>query len=127
MIGEKLKELRIANNFTQSDIEKKIDISQKTISKYERNLVDVSTEVLVKLAKLFNVSVDYLLGLEDDFGVKQYNGTQSAPLTWDKKELLELYDLLPDERKEMLLYTAKDYVDICKQRGLINSGRFSFL
>ena len=126
MLKDKIKEVRQEKGLTQSEVALAINRQKYNVGNWEQGRAEPSTDDLIKLAKLFNVSVDYLLGLEDDFGVKQYEEKSVSALTWDKKELLDLYDLLPEERKEMLRYTAKDYVDICKQRGLINSNKVSY-
>lgn len=46
--------------------------SQRTVSRYELEQLDLSTEVLISLCHIFKVSADYLLGLEDEAGAKAY-------------------------------------------------------
>lgn len=58
-------ELRTSSHFTQKDVAAKLDIAQSTYSMYEQEKVSVRGEVLVKLSKLYGVTVDYLLGLEN--------------------------------------------------------------
>jgi len=57
-----LSYLRKQNNLSQWDLAEKIGISQQTISKYERGLLEPDFETLNFLADYFNVSIDYLLG-----------------------------------------------------------------
>lgn len=64
-IGNKIKELRTINKMTQTDLANAIFLSQDTISLWERGKSKPSIDDLLLLAKLFNVSCDYLLGLED--------------------------------------------------------------
>lgn len=59
--GKKLKSLRQEANFSQDDLAAKIDLDSKQISRYENGHFMPSPEVLVSLAKAFNVSLDYLL------------------------------------------------------------------
>lgn len=62
----RFKELRINNNLTQKDLFNKIGIPIRTIQDIEsRNDKDIKTSNLIKYAKYFNVSTDYLLGLVD--------------------------------------------------------------
>lgn len=65
MIGKRLQELRKEFNISQAQLAKILGVSHYTISSYECNRSDPDDISKVKLAKLFNVSVDYLLGLVD--------------------------------------------------------------
>src|SRR5690554_3250055 len=60
-IGERIQKLRKENNMTQENLADYLQVSRQSISKWESNLAYPETEKLIKLSKLFNVSVDYLL------------------------------------------------------------------
>ena len=62
-LGEKLSELRENAGFQQADVAAIVGISRPTLSYYESGERSVDTEVLLKLATLYNVSIDYLFGL----------------------------------------------------------------
>jgi len=66
LFGQRLRKLREAKGLTQEELAKVINVSNKTISVYEKGGADPSTETLLKLAQYFNVSVDYLLGHTDN-------------------------------------------------------------
>jgi transcriptional regulator with XRE-family HTH domain len=59
-IHDKIKRLRQEKNWTQSELGDKINIHQKQISSYERAVNVPSTEILIKLAEIFDVTLDYL-------------------------------------------------------------------
>lgn len=61
-LGEKLKELRLYSNLTQTQLADLLSITKSTLSCYENNKRHPSYEVIMKIANLFNVSTDYLLG-----------------------------------------------------------------
>lgn len=61
----RLKELREDNNFSQKKIADFLNIKQNTYSQYETNKRQLPIDVLIKLAKFYNVSTDYILELED--------------------------------------------------------------
>ena len=61
----KLRELREENNYTQSQIAKYLNVRQNTYSQYENEKRQLPIDVLIKLAKLYKVSTDYILELED--------------------------------------------------------------
>lgn len=62
----RLKELRNENNYTQEYVAKKLNIKQNTYSQYESGLREIPLECLIKLAFLYDTSVDYILNLTDE-------------------------------------------------------------
>ena len=48
----------------------------------EQNIAEPSMEMLVKIAKLFEVTTDYLLGIEDEIGKKYYNIKQNIQINY---------------------------------------------
>ena len=58
----RLRELRDEKDLTQTEIAKMLGMSQTGYSKYETGENDIPTDVLIKLAKFYNTSIDYLLG-----------------------------------------------------------------
>lgn len=56
--GDRIKELRKISNLTQLELAKKLNITDKAISKWESNLGEPSIEMLLQLSKLFDVSID---------------------------------------------------------------------
>ena len=66
-INNRLKELRSAVGLNQSEMAEKLGVSVSSYQKYERekNSIMPSIEVLIKIAEFFGVSVDYLLGREN--------------------------------------------------------------
>ena len=61
----RLKELREDKKMTQKEVAQLLHITQQSYLRYELNTGEPSLETLVKLAGLFEVSADYLLGLAD--------------------------------------------------------------
>ncbi len=61
----RLKEIREDKDLTQKDIAKVLNITQQQYSKYELGIRIIPTEKLVKLAKFYDTSIDYLLGRTD--------------------------------------------------------------
>lgn len=65
MIGERLLELRKDADLTQDDLALILNINKHSISSYERDKSEPPDAIKIAIAKYFNVSVDYLLGLTD--------------------------------------------------------------
>ena len=61
----KLKELREENKFSQKEIAYYLNIKQNTYSQYETNKRQLPIDVLIKLAKFYKTTTDYILDLED--------------------------------------------------------------
>ena len=63
---EQMRDLRLDKNLKQREIAEILHCSQRTYSDYECGVSDIPTEVLIKLADFYNVSVDYILGRVDE-------------------------------------------------------------
>ena len=59
---ENIRSLRVDNGYTQKQIGEYLGISQNTYSQYEIGVLKYPVDVLIKLADLYNVSLDYLVG-----------------------------------------------------------------
>ena len=95
-LGTKLKLLRVERKLSQADLAQKIDAEQTQISNYERNDSIPTVPVLKKLARIFNVTTDYLIFDNND---------DKIIARIKDKELLELideYDKLANEDKTIL-------------------------
>lgn len=66
MLGERLKLLRNEKNIGQNLLAKELGLSNASISYWETGKQEPTAEAIFKLAKYFNVTADYLLGLSDD-------------------------------------------------------------
>lgn len=62
---ERIRNLREDMDLRQSDVAEYLNCSQVAYSYYEIGARDIPTDVLIKLAKYFHCSTDYLLGLSD--------------------------------------------------------------
>jgi transcriptional regulator with XRE-family HTH domain len=62
---DRLREIRKEKGIKQSELAAMLDTTQKTISDYENGTSNPDLERLIKIADIFNVSVDYLLGRKE--------------------------------------------------------------
>lgn len=109
LFRERLKELRDEFNFDQKDMGEKLNLSPSAYGYYEQGRNEPSLETLVKIAKIFDVSTDYLLGLSDNRQTPVYY-TMSDKLSLSSSELQTI-----EQMKEILLLeeiseNPKDYV-----------------
>ena len=65
VLNERIKELRVARGLSQVELAEKIGISKQSVSNWENDNIQPSIEMLIKIARTFSVSTDYLLG-EDE-------------------------------------------------------------
>ena len=61
LLGSKIKELRTKYRFTQSELAELVGVTKSSIASYENDSRQPSYSVLIKLARTFNVSTDFLL------------------------------------------------------------------
>lgn len=66
MLNEKIKELRMSMNISQVKLGEELGVSKQCVSNWENDNIQPSIDMLIKIAKYFHVSCDYLLGLNFD-------------------------------------------------------------
>ena len=103
--GEIVRKQRRAMNLNQEELGKRLGLSKQTVSNWENNNVLPSVETLVKLARLFHCSTDYLLGLtenrEGSLDITGLTPEQAASISNIVRDLRSAYgikkDSSPDE------------------------------
>lgn len=86
---EHLKELRVHKGLTQQEVALVLGCNQTAVGKYERGKLEPNIETLNKLARLFEVTVDYLTGNTDEMGTL-IQSTPSDILSEDEKKIAVL-------------------------------------
>lgn len=100
-IGSRIAFLRDQRHLTQEELASALGISRAALSHYEKNRREPDTETLTKVADLFQVSLDYLVGRTNeatvtlDSDVRQF----ADELELADTELLERFSLTIDGRK----------------------------
>lgn len=64
MLGQRIYELRVAFGWSQVELAKRLGVAKQTVSNWENENIQPSIEMLIRLAKLFNVTTDYMLSLD---------------------------------------------------------------
>lgn len=62
---ERIRNLRVDSGLTQKEVAEYVNVKQNTYSQYEIGTLNYPVDVLIKLSKYYNTSVDYLLNLTD--------------------------------------------------------------
>jgi transcriptional regulator with XRE-family HTH domain len=65
MLGQRICKIRVSFGWSQVDLAKRLSVAKQTVSNWENENIQPSIEMLVRLSKIFNVSTDYLLGLDE--------------------------------------------------------------
>lgn len=110
--NEILKSLRITNNLTQNDLAKLCNIEQTTYSLWERKKTQPSIENIIKLSNFYKVSIDYLLGNEEEDGRII---VQEIELPSDERQLINNYRELPEELKSSCIEYTKTMNNLNKE------------
>jgi len=87
LLAERLKRLRNARGYTQTDVGKALNITQQQVAKWEMANSDVSSETLTRLARLLECTSDWLLGLVE----APNEHLTPRDLTTDEWRLVDLY------------------------------------
>ena len=105
-IGNIISQSRDKNNFSQSDLAEKSNVSRVMIGKYERGEAIPSIDAAKKIADALNVSLDFLVG-------------ESKNASFDKRTLqrIQELELLEDSKKETLFDLIDTYIRDFKTRG----------
>ena len=98
----RIKELREKYNMTQIKLSTELEVSQETVSAYEKGKHYPSMSSLLKLTTIFDASMDYIMGLSN---IKK--PLMKSDLQNDEIELLIKYQQLNDMQKEKI----KAYLD----------------
>lgn len=96
MIGNVIKQLRKEKHITQSDLAKIIGVTTSSVGMYETGVRNPSYEVIVKIAKYFNVSTDYLLNNTDNTIDKQ-----ASNIKLNKKDEKDIRKALSETLKQL--------------------------
>lgn len=65
MLNQRIRELRIAQNMSQVELARKLGVTKQSVSNWENDNILPSIEMLIRIARTFCVSTDYLLGMTD--------------------------------------------------------------
>lgn len=86
-IGKKIKELRLDAGLSQPELAKKINVANSVISNWENATNTPRADYIISLAKIFKVSTDYILGLENEDGTKiEDNEEEYVPIVARSKD-----------------------------------------
>ena len=101
-IGKRIRIERMEKGITQNELARMLGMTQDSISLWEKGKRIPDTQYVISLCKVFGVSADYLLGLEDDFGVRVPAPVSTDILTAEEKKYIEnLRQLSPNLRQLM--------------------------
>ena len=88
MISLRIKELRAEKKVSQKELSDQLFVSPQAISKWERNEATPNPEAIAKMAEIFDVSADYLLGRTDQ---KEKPPMENEELSSAEIELVNAY------------------------------------
>lgn len=107
---KRIAQLRKEKGLNQVGLGLKLNISQKMISAYESGIHQPSIDTLLELSKIFNVSVDYIIG-NSDIKATAENFSKDN-LTPNEMKLLELFRTLSKDKQQQaigIIFALKNY------------------
>lgn len=104
IFSDRLRQLRKQHKLSQDALAKQLFVSQQSIAKWEKGKITPNPETLSKIADIFGVSTDFLIG--------RINQEEPTPEEWDsltdtQKEIIELMGKLPLEQQNELVRQAQ--------------------
>lgn len=64
MLSSQIRKLRVSHGITQVELAKTLGVTKQSVSNWENDNIQPSIDMLIRLAKFFGVTTDYMLGLE---------------------------------------------------------------
>lgn len=118
-VGESLKKIREEHNLTHEEIAKALGVNRSTYSYYEEGKNRIPLSTLVKLAKMYNCTVGYVAGQEENHPERRLPEGRVAAryedgiayLEKEEQMLIMCYRLIPDDKKEEALETLKNLTE----------------
>ncbi len=115
IVGSRLRQARIRNNFTQADLAKELGLSKSSISLYEKEMRNPKLETVIELMYLLGVDANYLFG--SDVVVEISNEKIPKYHTLTKEEISFINELRKDKMLYSILFNdPKRGIEIIKQR-----------
>ena len=111
----RIKQLRENRGLIQEILAAELGITQQMLSKYERDILCIKVDVLMKIAEYFNVTTDYLLGISE---VKRdLQGQMKMNKTLDTYyDLIEIYKDLDEYDQKMVWSIMETVKKTCEKR-----------
>lgn len=106
-LGERIIELRKQNGITREDLAKEFEMPYTTLRNYENGLREPGHLFLIKVARKFGVTTDYLLGISSE-PTKKAPTEQLGESDFRKRRLLHNYDSLNQTGKDKLVDISDD-------------------
>lgn len=109
---DRLKELREEAGVSMAQLSEALDVSNAAICKWENGLAEPKVSYLIKLSNFFECTVDYLVGITDEFDITDltYNNFPQK-LSYEEKQLIETYRELAPAIKALILETLNAWKD----------------
>ena len=107
LFSTKLKDLRKEKGLTQTELGKQTGIPRSTIANWEQDRCEPSLQDLATISSFFNVTGNYLIGLDD----LETPSDSAKALSFRENELLKFFSVLPDDVKDQVIDYTKYHAE----------------
>lgn len=107
----RIQELREEKGLTQGNVAEAIGTSRTNIGRWEKGLNEPSYAFVVKLANFFDVSVDYLIGNDEERNQSPTPINTLSQLTDEERELLKFFRAIGKPARDAIFTTAKSFYE----------------
>lgn len=119
----KFREILKNEQINQSAFADKLGVSRQCITDYKSGKSVPSVQTLCKMSDLLHVSVDYLLGREDDLGNISISPSPASELTTEERELVDAFRRMTKETQAIALDTVHSLAGDNERRKIVLNKR----
>lgn len=107
-LGQRIKLLREKNGLTQLKASELLNVSNKALSRYENNDANPDPDVIANMARLYNSTSDYILGLSTNESSNKTNESEADDFLVAFNDIGD-YQELDEQQKEMIRTMIKAF------------------
>ena len=106
MLSQRLRAIRMEHNLTQKNIADVLGVDRTTYTLYETGATSPSPDTLYKLSLMYDVTVGYLMGVEENHPVQKFDGSKSQAVLAAGTDPIAM--LRPEEKRLLLCFRVLD-------------------
>lgn len=109
---DRLKELRETEGISMYQLALALNVSPAAICKWENGNAEPKVSYLISISEFFDCSLDYLIGITNDYRANTISSVAPQKFTAKEKQLIDYYRELNPKMKKLILETIKAWISV---------------